>query len=110
MKKTGFLTFILVSLLSVTAGCLKDAQQSATTKDDAESAPSIAAEPERKPFKYTITTNLLESFNGQPVAVMPGFPTEGDVHVRVHVNSLDGKYPVKYDLDCEGSVTMNLPD
>ncbi len=102
MKRTGFLTFILVSLLSVTAGCMKDAQQPTTTTDEAKSAPSIPAEPVQKPFKYTITTNLLEPFNGQPVAVMPGFPTEGDVHVRVHVNSLDGKYPVKYDLDCEG--------
>ena len=43
---------------------------------------------DRKPFKYTITTNIDTDLE--------------DVRILVDVESVDGSSPVKYDLDCNG--------
>ena len=50
---------------------------------------------ERKPFKFTITTDEGSSYD----------ETNG---ININIHSLDGKYPVKYDLDCEGDGNFEL--
>ncbi|MBQ9394429.1 MAG: BspA family leucine-rich repeat surface protein, partial [Proteobacteria bacterium] len=54
-----------------------------------------------KPFKYTITTDLENDSNLK--SVLDKLKNEeGSITVDITVDSMDGKYPIKYDLDCEG--------
>ncbi len=65
----------------------------------AEPAPSVDAKPASGDgiFKYTITTDV----NDFEIAKLLGQEIN-NIEILVAMNSVGGKYPVKYDLDCDG--------
>ncbi|MBQ9817185.1 MAG: DUF285 domain-containing protein [Proteobacteria bacterium] len=65
--------------------------ESSGSADDAEpNAAQVSEFENRKPFKYTIS---IEPGDSQ---------RPNDIDIIVAINSVESKYPVKYDLDCEG--------
>ena len=92
-----------LTILLVVTGCAGKAQIQAEPKNASNTEQGDIAESEtiqdaesvdlsyknRKPFKFTITTDI-QSNNNQ------------NVEILVSLNSEKGNYPFRYDLDCDG--------
>ena len=87
MKKIVFLTLALASLaLANSCSTKQEAPKSAANVQQAADAPASGDDI----FKYTITTDISNSSE------------DDEIKILVAMNSVNGQYPVKYDLDCEG--------
>ncbi len=96
--KFRFFLIILTIALTITA-CAKN-QQSAMSTDN-----NLYDFSNRIPLQYTITTDIpVNSVSG---TTNGGFSINTDelnsenINVTVAVNTVDGEYPARYDLDCE---------
>ena len=74
-----------------------------------DSAPAAAAHADSAPvtddgiFKYTITTDIDTRLEDEEDKKKMGIEVDADqIKIIVAMNTEEGKYPVKYDLDCEG--------
>lgn len=115
-----FIRFLLISSLVMTASCCKQPQ--APAMQDAATAQNVSPFEGRKPFQYSVNTDLpldedpWESHDCYNVCEEKGGNEDCDalcadvgrnphgelVEILVSMNSADGKYPVNYDLDCDG--------
>ncbi len=86
MKK---FTLFALSLTLIAILCSCNTKQEAPKDDiNAQQAAPTAPVPGDEIFKYTITTDI--EADGE------------NIEILVAMNSVQGQYPVKYDLDCEG--------
>ena len=72
-----------------------------------DSAPAAAAHADSAPvtddgiFKYTITTDIDTRLDDEEDKKMMGIGVDPDqIKILVAMNSVDGQYSIKYDLDC----------
>ena len=96
MKHLSFITILTVAL--TTFGCAPKTQPMTVSDNAAESLQSHdnSEFSNRKPFKYSIVTDVeFENNDGNNVSDIT-------IVVLVQMNTLGGKFPAKYDLDCEG--------
>ena len=120
VKMPRFIRFLLISSLVMTASCCKQPQ--APAMQDAATAQNASPFEGRKPFQYSVNTDLpldedpWESHYCYNVCEEKGGNEDCDalcadvgrnphgelVEILVSMNSVDGKYPVNYDLDCDG--------
>ena len=110
MKRLQLATLTMISLALVITGCMsiRDAETQSTDAPPSEiirsNEPDTPAAPvsefeNRRPFKYTITTAI----DGEDRRSEVIYGRNGDtVSILVSINSVDGRFPVKYDLDCDG--------
>ena len=85
MKKLTLLILAIASLASVSSCGTKQEAVDAHVETDSAVAASASVD---SIFKYTITTDIDAN--------------NDNIEILVAMNSVDGQYPVKYDLDCEG--------
>ena len=123
MKHISFITCTLLTIALITSGCTKNVDnqnktqniakednqnnpQDTTTTLQSDEVPGFDFQ-NRKPFKYTITTDVEEMKNNEwfdreeknnDFYNMP----DGNVVISIQINTVDGKLSTKYDLDCEG--------
>ena len=97
MKQSIVFVIVVLTFVILAAGCSRNAPNSVSDIQTAvPTAKSISSDIEsRKSFKYTITTDITP-YNQNDYK--PG----GILKILVAINSVDGQYPVHYDLDCEG--------
>ncbi len=86
MKKHALFTVAALALMSSCAST-KEADPSAATQAPA-ATPAAASASGDHIFQYTITTEIPDA--------------KDQIEILVAMNTLEGKYPAKYDLDCEG--------
>ena len=86
MKHCMLIGFVILSVV-LFSGCAKKQPVSENNPTDAEVTAQNQDFSNRKPFQFTITTDI------QTVNI--------DIEITVSINELDGQYPVLYDLDCE---------
>ena len=92
MKK---FTLFALSLTLIAILCSCNTKQEAPKDDiNAQQAAPTAPAPGDEIFKYTITTDI--EADGE------------NIEILVAMNSVQGQYPVKYDLDCEGDGTFEF--
>ena len=111
MKHLRLTTLTMITPVLVITGChsIRNAETQSTVEKTSEivrnDEPVTPAAPvsefdNRRPFKYTITT-AIDGEDKKYSSVVYG--SNGDtVSILVSINSVDGKFPVKYDLDCDG--------
>ncbi|MBQ9394854.1 MAG: BspA family leucine-rich repeat surface protein [Proteobacteria bacterium] len=73
-----------------------------------ETVPEVV---ERKPFKFTVTSNLKKHYEAErnfDQNYDKGYTDyvkvfeSGNITIDIMINTVDGKYPAKYDVDCDG--------
>ena len=126
MKYDIFISITILISALITPSCAIKTQssepQSVAENSDFANKPDDFSN--RKPFKYTITTDNNEltqctAFHSFEIEIEEGMSEEEiqsvmnarhryelenqqDIKVSVAPHSMDGKFPLKYDLDCDG--------
>ncbi len=91
MKNSAFLTLASLALVC-SCGTKQETPKSDThIQQAASTAPSENPLSDDEIFKYTITSDHI-NVNDE----------DDHIEILVVIHSVDGQYPVKYDLDCEG--------
>ena len=101
MKVTLYVA--VVALLFTATSCAKKTPTDTATSADltaSEHAPASMPQDRsdfanRKPFKYTVTTDINIDYEDYEDEVID------EIKILVAINDEGGKYPIQYDLDCD---------
>lgn len=98
MKRSLFIGWIIL-VVAFSYGCTK--KQNLPEKQSTEADVSVQNNDSmnRKPFKFTITTDIDEESDDE--TDIDEEANDEDVKIIISMNKLDGKQTILYDLDCE---------
>ncbi len=98
MKRSLFIGWVILTV-AISYGCTK--KQNLPVKQSTEADVSVQNNDSmnRKPFKFTITTDIDEESDDE--TDIDEEANDEDVKIIISMNKLDGKQTILYDLDCE---------